>query len=100
MGRCSDERDRRAGLTPCDLQIIASCLPAEAVALFGSRVRGESTETSDIAILVVGALGAVQTQAAFVALARCHGWHPYVPINSLTVSRGEIEHMLRDGSIF
>ena len=79
-----------------DLKEVAEKLPAEQVLIFGSVAQGTDRPESDIDILVVGDLSAIEAQAAFNSVGRKHRRH----VDVLVASRVTISKQLEDGSLF
>jgi DNA-binding transcriptional ArsR family regulator len=55
-----------------DLEKVASALPAEQVHIFGSVAKGTDKPGSDVDILVIGDISAIDAQAAFKPVGRKH----------------------------
>lgn len=86
----------RAGELMDDLRAAAATLDAQLVLVFGSLARGEDRPGSDVDVLVVGALSAIDAQAAFAPVARKY----HRPVDVITVEHERLMRELAARSVF
>ncbi|HSV45194.1 MAG TPA: nucleotidyltransferase domain-containing protein [Ramlibacter sp.] len=86
----------RAGGLLQDLQKVADGMAAEQVHVFGSYARGTSRPDSDVDVLVIGDVSAIEAQAAFARVGRKH----HKKIDVLAMSRQQLAEAAAEGSAF
>lgn len=86
----------RAGALVAELSEVAQELDARYVCIFGSVAAGTDDAHSDVDVLVVGALSAVDAQVAFKAMSRKHGRK----INAVAIQPVELPGKLAQGGAF
>ncbi len=86
----------RAGALVSELREVAQGLDARHVCIFGSVAAGTDDSQSDVDVLVVGSLSAVDAQVAFKAMGRKHGRR----INAVAVQPDELPGKLAQGGAF
>ena len=85
-----------AGSLMVDLRAVAKGLKAAYVAVFGSVAGGTDHSSSDVDILVVGAVSGVSAQAAFKVAGRKH----HRTVNVVAVTQAELNKRLAEGGAF
>jgi predicted nucleotidyltransferase len=90
------EMFRSEGALVADLRQVAQSMAADYVGVYGSMANGTDDEHSDVDVLVVADMSAVDAQAAFKPVSRTHGR----AVHTLVVSKHKLHEQLAGKSAF